>query len=126
MSPQWVRLPNAEGRILMIRKLKPTEVVPTEVRLVLSEIESIEGALIAFRADPNGYKVLTIYGADIDDFCGNWSHTCDCQVRLYRSWGTAFITASRERNQRKSKVWEAFESLKTRSVMEAGFHRPAK
>src|ERR1700737_4460422 len=43
--------------IFVIEKLKPTVVIPTEVRLIFSETESIECAFIFFAYDPNGYEI---------------------------------------------------------------------
>ena len=42
----------------MIGKIKPTVAIRTELRLIFSESESIECAVILLTPDPNGYEKL--------------------------------------------------------------------
>ena len=56
--PQRERLPCFKVGILMVGKIKPTIAIGTEVRLIFSEIESIECAWIFFVPDLNGYEIL--------------------------------------------------------------------
>jgi len=58
----------------VIGKIKPTRVIPTDLRLILPEIESIKCACIIFVPDLDGYKILLIYSGDTYDLCRNWGH----------------------------------------------------
>jgi hypothetical protein len=58
IHPQRERLPQFKIRILMINKVEPTVVIPTEVRLIIRETESIESAGVHFARDPDGYEIF--------------------------------------------------------------------
>jgi hypothetical protein len=58
----------------VIEKVKPTIVVPPEVRLILSEAESLEVARIFLLTKENGDQILITEPIDIHDSRGNWSH----------------------------------------------------
>jgi hypothetical protein len=57
-------------------KVKPTIVIPTEVRLVFPKLESIEFSVIVFATDLNGYQVPTVQLVDTQNLCGDTSHFC--------------------------------------------------
>ena len=63
-----------EAGILMIGKIKPTVAIRTELRLIFSESESIECAVIFLTPDPNGYEKLITWSVNIQDFCSNRCH----------------------------------------------------
>ena len=70
--PQREKLSCFKAGISVIGKIKPTRVIPTDLRLLLPEIESIKCACIIFVPDLDGYKILLIYSSDTYDLCGNW------------------------------------------------------
>jgi hypothetical protein len=72
--PQWEKLSCFKAGILVVGKVKPTRVIPPDLRLILPEIESIKCAWIIFVPDLDGYKILLIYSGDTYDLCGNWGH----------------------------------------------------
>ena len=69
-------LPCIEVGVIEENKIKPTIVIPTEVRLVFPKLKSIEFAGIIFAPDLNGYEVFFIQLVDIQDLCGDMSHSC--------------------------------------------------
>jgi len=74
MRPQGKRLTRLEAGVLTVDEVKPTVVIPTKVRLILSEVESLKTARILFAPEQNGDQVLVTEFIDIHDSRGNWSH----------------------------------------------------
>jgi hypothetical protein len=56
--PERERLPCLKAGILIINKIKPTVAIRNDLRLIFSESESIECAVIFSTPDLNGYEKL--------------------------------------------------------------------
>ena len=87
--PQREKLSCFEAGISVIGKIKPTRVIPTDLRLILPEIESVKCACIIFVPDLDGYKILLIYSGDTYDLCRNWGHLRYLRADKSRRSGSA-------------------------------------
>src|SRR6201995_5974533 len=88
--PERERLSGFKARIFLIREIQPTGAERSQVRLVFSKIEPVEGARVLFARHLDGDQVLISESVDLQNFCRDPDHF----LTVFRASVTAWCIAA--------------------------------